>query len=188
MKQRTSIIYPIWYLKAMNVLAKFENNQWKITVMRELTGLDHPVVWPLGQQQYPGALKGCGVKSPHYMHPRHWLWTKQLVKNVLEPYWSQLNWAEPWPHPLCRYNRETQWGHCWPLCCTPSRHLRHIVIVWSWPRNQRPWPPDCKIQQFADSSSCVSWNTRHAGLYKESMCHITHMQNPEPLTQHIHIS
>ena len=45
----------VWDLRAINVLAKFENDPWKIVDVRVLTGL--------GRRQYPGALKGCGVKT-----------------------------------------------------------------------------------------------------------------------------
>ena len=66
-------------LRAINVLAKFENDPWKIMDVRVLTGLvcpaarpparpsarppAHPPARPLGVRQYPGALKGCGVKT-----------------------------------------------------------------------------------------------------------------------------
>ena len=53
-------------LRVINVLAKFENDPWKIMDVRVLTGLvcpaAHPPARPLGVRQYPGALKGCGVK------------------------------------------------------------------------------------------------------------------------------
>ena len=49
--------------RAINVLAKFENDPWKIVEVRVLTGLVCPAARPLGRRQYPGALKGCGVKS-----------------------------------------------------------------------------------------------------------------------------
>ena len=50
-------------LRVINVLAKFENDPWKIMDMRVLTGLVCPAARPLGVWQYPGALKGCGVKT-----------------------------------------------------------------------------------------------------------------------------
>ena len=50
-------------LRVINVLAKFENDPWKIMDVRVLTGLVCPAARPLGVRQYPGALKGCGVKS-----------------------------------------------------------------------------------------------------------------------------
>ena len=51
-------------LRVINVLAKFENDPWKIMDVRVLTGLSAlPPARPLGVRQYPGALKGCGVKS-----------------------------------------------------------------------------------------------------------------------------
>ena len=53
-------------LGVINVLAKFENDPWKIMDVRVLTGLvcpaARPPAHPLEQRQYPGALKGCGVK------------------------------------------------------------------------------------------------------------------------------
>ena len=49
-------------LMVINVLAKFENDPWKIMDVRVLTGLVCPAARPLGVRQYPGALKGCGVK------------------------------------------------------------------------------------------------------------------------------
>ena len=52
-------------LRVINVLAKFENDPWKIMDVRVLTGLVCPAARPLGVRQYPGALKGCGVKSEH---------------------------------------------------------------------------------------------------------------------------
>ena len=50
----------VWDLRAINVLAKFENDPWKIVDVRVLTGLVCPAARPLGRRQYPGALKGCG--------------------------------------------------------------------------------------------------------------------------------
>ena len=49
-------------LRVINVLAKFENDPWKIGDVGVLTGLVCPSARPLGRRQYPGALKGCGVK------------------------------------------------------------------------------------------------------------------------------
>ena len=49
----------------INVIAKFENDPWKIMDVRVLTGLVCPAARPLGRRQYPGALKGCGVKMDH---------------------------------------------------------------------------------------------------------------------------
>ena len=46
----------------MNVLTKFENDPWKSMDVRVLTGLVCPATCPPGVRQYPGALKGCGVK------------------------------------------------------------------------------------------------------------------------------
>ena len=51
-------------IRVVNVLAKFENDPWKIMDVRVLTGLVCPAARPLGVRQYPGALKGCGVKIP----------------------------------------------------------------------------------------------------------------------------
>ena len=52
----------VWDLRVINVLAKFENDPWKIMDVRVLTGLvcpaARPPARPLGVQQYPGALKG----------------------------------------------------------------------------------------------------------------------------------
>ena len=57
-------------LRAINVLAKFENDPWKIMDVRVLTGLvcpaARPPARPLGVRQYPGALKGCGVKIAQF--------------------------------------------------------------------------------------------------------------------------
>ena len=50
-------------LRAINVLAKFENDPWKIMDVRVLTGLVCPAARPPRVRQYPGALKGCGVKT-----------------------------------------------------------------------------------------------------------------------------
>ena len=44
--------------------AKLENAK-KIMDVRVLTGLVCPAARPLGVRQYPGALKGCGVKRIH---------------------------------------------------------------------------------------------------------------------------
>ena len=59
-------------LMVINVLAKFENDPWKIMDVRVLTGLVCPAArLParlLGVRQYPGALKGCGVKSIGGIH------------------------------------------------------------------------------------------------------------------------
>ena len=53
-------------LRVINVLAKFENDPWKIGDVGVLTGLvcpsARPPARPLGRRQYPGALKGWGVK------------------------------------------------------------------------------------------------------------------------------
>ena len=54
-------------LRVINVLAKFENDLWKIMDVRVLTGLVCPAARPLGVRQYPGALKGCGVKMSLWM-------------------------------------------------------------------------------------------------------------------------
>ena len=48
--------------RVINVLIKFENDLWKIMDVRVLTGRVCPAARPLGVRQYPGALKGCGVK------------------------------------------------------------------------------------------------------------------------------
>ena len=55
-------------LRVINVLAKFENDPWKIMDVRVLTGLVCPPARPLGVRQYPGALKGCGVIKPTICH------------------------------------------------------------------------------------------------------------------------
>ena len=52
-------------LRVIDVLAKFENDPWKIMDVRVLTGLVCPPACLLGQRQYPGALKGCGIKTAH---------------------------------------------------------------------------------------------------------------------------
>ena len=58
------LVRDLWVI---NVIAKFENDPWKIMDVRVLTGLvcpaAHPPARPLGRRQYPGALKGCGVKT-----------------------------------------------------------------------------------------------------------------------------
>ena len=48
--------------RVINVLAKFENDPWKIMDVRVLTGLVSPAARPLGVRQYPDPFKGCGVK------------------------------------------------------------------------------------------------------------------------------
>ena len=51
-------------LRVINVLAKFENDPWKSMDVRVLTGLVCPAAArPPGVRQYPGALKGCRVKT-----------------------------------------------------------------------------------------------------------------------------
>ena len=50
-------------LRVVNVLAKFENDPWKIMNVRVLTGLACPPAHPLRVRQYTGALRGCGVKK-----------------------------------------------------------------------------------------------------------------------------
>ena len=56
-------------LRVINVLAKFENDPWKIMDVRVLTGLvgpaARPPARPLRVWQNPGALKGCGVKRKY---------------------------------------------------------------------------------------------------------------------------
>ena len=57
-------------LRVINVLTKFENDPWKIMDVRVLTGAYlpcRPPTRPLGVRQYPGALKGCGVKMIEHM-------------------------------------------------------------------------------------------------------------------------
>ena len=53
-------------LRVIYVLAKFQNDPWKIMDVRVLTGLvcpaARPSARPLGVRQYPWDLKGCGVK------------------------------------------------------------------------------------------------------------------------------
>ena len=56
-------------LRVIIVLAKLENDPRKIMDVGVLTGLVCPAAHPLGRRQYPGALKGCGVKRP----PDMWL-------------------------------------------------------------------------------------------------------------------
>ena len=57
----------VWDLRVINVLAKFENDPWKIMDVRVLTWLVCPAArtpaHPPGRRQYPRALKGCGVKK-----------------------------------------------------------------------------------------------------------------------------
>ena len=70
-------------LKLINVLAKFENDPWKIMDGIVLTGLVCPAARPqrpLRRRQYPGALKGCGVKSKNGLHisPRYILFWSPL--------------------------------------------------------------------------------------------------------------
>ena len=49
-------------LRAINVLAKFENDPWKIMDVRVLTGLVCPAARPLGVRQYPGILNNTSDK------------------------------------------------------------------------------------------------------------------------------
>ena len=65
-------------LRVINVLAKFENDPWKIMDVRVLTGLVCPAARPLGVRQYPGALKGCGVtkvRRPWQKSNQFWRWS-----------------------------------------------------------------------------------------------------------------
>ena len=54
----------------INVFPKFENDPWKIVDMRVLTEIVCPAARqpsrPLERRQYPGALKGCGVKTAYH--------------------------------------------------------------------------------------------------------------------------
>ena len=61
------MIEPVQDLRVINVLAKFENDPWKIMDVRVLTGGLSALqpARPLGVRQYLGALKGCGVKINH---------------------------------------------------------------------------------------------------------------------------
>ena len=52
-------------LRVINVLAKFENDPWKIMDVRVLTGLVCPAARS-GYRQYPGALKGLRGKNDSY--------------------------------------------------------------------------------------------------------------------------
>ena len=86
---RTSMIELVRYLRVIYVLAKFENDPWKIMDVRVLTGLVCPVARPparpLGRRQYPGALKGCGVKTliPNYRVAKLLLWPLWLCNSAL---------------------------------------------------------------------------------------------------------
>ena len=62
----------VWDIRVINVLAKFENDSWKIVDVIVLTGLVCPATRPptrLGKDNTPGALKGCGVKRCVQMNP-----------------------------------------------------------------------------------------------------------------------
>ena len=64
-------------LRTINVLAKFENDPWKIMDVRVLTGLVCPAARPPVRPParppargttIPRSLKGCGVKSHQYQY------------------------------------------------------------------------------------------------------------------------
>ena len=78
-------------LRVINVLAKFENDPWKIMDVRVLTGLVCPAARPparlLGVRQYPGAFKGCGVKTKIFIH-------KNAFKNVVQEMAAILSWPQ----------------------------------------------------------------------------------------------
>ena len=62
---RTSMIELFRDLWVINVLAKFENDPWKIMDVRVLTGLVCPAARPparSGDDNTPEPLKGCGVQ------------------------------------------------------------------------------------------------------------------------------
>ena len=116
-------------LRVINVLTKFENDPWKIMDVRVLTGLvcpaarpsARPPVHPLGVRQYPGALKGCGVKMRtksvhnlfsircvvHSAEHRRWLSTSIWKLNVDAMHHLFHSIATAWWHNACR----ERWTH-----------------------------------------------------------------------------
>ena len=69
-------------LRAINVLAKFENDPWKIVDVRVLTGLVCPAARPLGRRQYPGALwHQLKINNWYHFHFNYHLVYFQLKTN-----------------------------------------------------------------------------------------------------------
>ena len=101
-------------LRVINVLAKFENDPWKIGDVGVLTGLvcpsARPPARPLGRRQYPGALKGCGVKIERE-------WNETETGNATE-------WNEPCSTPIS--------GWFWHLrfsWCVKKMWQQHKTII-----------------------------------------------------------
>ena len=75
--------------RVINVLAKFENDPWKIMDVRVLSSAARqPAIPPartLGVRQYPGALKGCGVKTRASLgHVAPLGWPRSIYKGDIE--------------------------------------------------------------------------------------------------------
>ena len=101
-------------LRVINVLAKFENDPWKIMDVRVLTGLvcpaARPPARPLGVRQYPGALKGCGVKIK-----------KKMKKNKNKPNgWTS---GQKWGQLLMSKNYIKVTFEAWPC------ELRNSLLI-----------------------------------------------------------
>ena len=76
-------------LRTINVLAKFENDPWKIMDVRVLTGLVCPAARPPAHPParppargttIPRSLKGCGVKKPYWNTVKNGTYVQQPVK------------------------------------------------------------------------------------------------------------
>ena len=72
-------------LRVINVLAKFENDPWKIMDVRVLTGACLPARPPARVRQYPGALKGKISSLPNkYVLSQNSLWLYEYLKYTKE--------------------------------------------------------------------------------------------------------
>ena len=104
-------------LRVINVLAKFENDPWKIMDVRVVTGLVCPAARPFGRRQYPGALKGCGVKMTRVGYRSDY----ELTQNT--PYLAVM--GEPWS-AFCKYSTNN-------VCAIKSFNCMWLYWIIHWP-------------------------------------------------------
>ena len=147
-------------LRVINVLAKFENDPWKIMDVRVLTGLVCPAARPLGVRQYPGALKGCGVKM---IHGWSWNHTETSWPRVIETLSALLALCEEKPTISSGFPRGCgafvlslmlAWTNCW----TDSRVCRQQTF-------------QCQVEYFlihrlhSEKTHLVTHIKQHSTLY-----------------------
>ena len=116
-------------LRVINVLAKFENDPWKIMDVRVLTGLVCPAARPLGVRQYPGALKGCGVKiTPKSVRltALQWQNVDQTLNSQQTPHTSQASYGVSVERILEKIDRVITEPHC--ICYVASPDHNDLLL------------------------------------------------------------